>query len=101
MRCGQCAVANDSGQLCHDAIARSQSQRRCRQPEIRHGELGNLRRSSTQSGNAPILDAAGARNGQARFPGQTVKLHQEFQVGVNTPHDSALFWAADIISLRA
>jgi hypothetical protein len=32
------------------------------------------------------------------FPGQTVKLHQEFQVGVNTPHDlGSVLGRADII----
>ena len=32
------------------------------------------------------------------FPGQSVKLHQEFQVGVNTPHDlGSVLGRADII----
>jgi hypothetical protein len=64
-----------------------------------HGELGNL--TPAQHAN---LDTIQHWMNQARktaklaFPGQDVKLHQEFQVGINTPHDLAsILKRADII----
>jgi hypothetical protein len=63
------------------------------------GELGNL--TTAQSAN---LDTLLHCMNQARqtaklaFPGQTVKLHQEFQVGVNHPVDlGSVLARADII----
>jgi hypothetical protein len=64
-----------------------------------HGELGNL--TPTQHAN---LDSLQNWMNQARktaklaFAGQDVKLHQEFQVGINSPHDLAsILKRADII----
>jgi hypothetical protein len=64
-----------------------------------HGELGNL--TPQQHDN---LDGLQHWMNQARktaklaFAGQDVKLHQEFQVGINSPHDLAsILKRADII----
>jgi hypothetical protein len=64
-----------------------------------HGELGNL-----TPGQHTNLDSLQNWMNQARktaklaFAGQTVKLHDEFQVGVNTPHDlGSILHRADII----
>ena len=63
------------------------------------GELGNLTPRST-----PNLDTLQHWMNQARktaklaFPGQTVKLHQEFQVGITSPYDlGSVLSRADII----
>src|SRR5665213_107648 len=50
------------------------------------GELGNL--TTAQTDNLNILHqclAQAAKTAKLAFPGQTVKLHQEFQIG---PHDA-------------
>lgn len=55
------------------------------------GELGNL--TKTQSANLSILHhgmAQASKTAKLAFPGQTVKLHQEFQIGEGK-HDLASF----------
>jgi hypothetical protein len=64
-----------------------------------HGELGNL--TPLQHTNLDTLQywmQQARETAKLAFPGQTVKLHQEFQVGVNTPHDlGSVLGRADII----
>jgi hypothetical protein len=64
-----------------------------------HGELGNLTPAQHTA-----LDTLQNWMNQARktaklaFAGQTVKLHDEFQVGINSPHDlGSILSRADII----
>ena len=63
------------------------------------GELGPLTR--TQQANLNTLQHCmnqARQTAKLAFPGQTVKLHQEFQVGVTGPYDLGSFLArADII----
>ena len=63
------------------------------------GELGNL--TAAQNANLDtLLQCLNQARKTARlaFPGQTVKLHQEFQVGVNHPADlGSILARADII----
>jgi hypothetical protein len=64
-----------------------------------HGELGNL--TPTQHTNLDTLQHwmnQARKTAKLAFAGQDVKLHQEFQVGINTPHDLAsVLKRADII----
>ncbi len=64
-----------------------------------HGELGNL--TPAQQGNLEALQhwiAQARSTARLAFPGQDVKLHQEFQVGVNKPHDlGSVLARADLI----
>jgi hypothetical protein len=64
-----------------------------------HGELGNL--TPTQHTNLDTLQGCmnqSRKTAKLAFAGQDVKLHQEFQVGINTPHDLAsILKRADII----
>ena len=64
-----------------------------------HGELGTL--TPLQHTNLDTLQywmQQARETAKLAFPGQTVKLHQEFQVGVNTPHDlGSVLGRADII----
>jgi hypothetical protein len=64
-----------------------------------HGELGNL--TAAQILNLETLQHCmnqARQTGKLAFPGQTVKLHQEFQVGVNHPNDlGSILARADII----
>ncbi len=53
-----------------------------------HGELGNL--TPAQHANLDTLQhwmAQARKTARLAFRGQDVKLHQEFQVGINKPHD--------------
>jgi hypothetical protein len=63
------------------------------------GELGPL--TKTQQANLNTLQQwmnQARKTAKLAFPGQTVKLHQEFQVGVTGPYDLGSFLArADII----
>jgi hypothetical protein len=64
-----------------------------------HGELGNL--TPVQHANLDTLQLwmnQARKTAKLAFAGQDVKLHQEFQVGVNTPHDlGSVLGRADII----
>jgi len=67
--------------------------------KIARGETGNL--TAAQQANLDLLLHS---MGQARktaklaFPGQTVKLHQEFQIGIHDSHElNAVLSRADII----
>jgi len=64
-----------------------------------HGELGNL--TPAQHAALEILQHwmnQARKTARLAFAGQDVKLHQEFQVGVNTPHDlGSILARADII----
>jgi hypothetical protein len=64
-----------------------------------HGELGNL--TPAQHTNLDTLQGwmnQARKTAKLAFAGQDVKLHQEFQVGINTPHDLAsILKRADII----
>jgi hypothetical protein len=56
------------------------------------GELGNLTAAQTQ--NLNILHqcmAQAAKTAKLTFPSQTVKLHQEFQIGVQNKNDLASY----------
>ncbi len=63
------------------------------------GELGNL--TPVQHANLDTLQHwmnQARKTAKLAFAGQDVKLHQEFQVGVNTPHDlGSVLGRADII----
>ena len=64
-----------------------------------HGELGNL--TPLQHTNLDTLQywmQQARETAKLAFAGQSVKLHQEFQVGINTPHDlGSVLSRADII----
>jgi hypothetical protein len=64
-----------------------------------HGELGNL--TPLQHTNLDLLQHwmnQTRKTAKLAFPGQDVKLHQEFQVGITTPHDlGSILGRADII----
>lgn len=60
--------------------------------KIAKGELGNL--TAQQAQNLRTLhhcEAQAVKTAKLAFAGQTVKLHQEFQVGVNGAHDLGSF----------
>jgi hypothetical protein len=63
------------------------------------GELGNL--TAAQSANLNLLLHCmnqARQTARLAFPGQTVKLHQEFQIGVNHPTDlGSVLTRADIV----
>jgi hypothetical protein len=63
------------------------------------GELGNLTAGQSASlGTLLQCMNQARRTAKLAFPGQTVKLHQEFQVGVNQPTDlGSILSRADII----
>src|ERR1039458_7703640 len=67
--------------------------------KIAHGELGNL--TPVQHTNLDTLQywmQQARETAKLAFPGQSVKLHQEFQVGINSPHDlDSILSRADII----
>jgi hypothetical protein len=64
-----------------------------------HGELGNL--TAAQTLNLETLQHCmnqARQTGKLAFPGQTVKLHQEFQMGVHDKNDlGSILSRADII----
>ncbi len=56
------------------------------------GELGNLTAAQTQSLNAlHQFMAQAAKTAKLAFAGQTVKLHQEFQIGIHDKNDLGSF----------
>ncbi|HEY1718831.1 MAG TPA: hypothetical protein VGH42_11150 [Verrucomicrobiae bacterium] len=63
------------------------------------GELGNL--TAAQRQNLNVLHgcmAQAAKTAKLAFPGQTVKLHQEFQIGVHDKNDLGSYLGrADIV----
>jgi hypothetical protein len=63
------------------------------------GELGNLTAAQqTALDQLQSWMSKARKTARLAFPGQTVKLHQEFQVGINEPHDLAsILNRADII----
>ena len=63
------------------------------------GELGNLTAAQTQSLNAlHQFMAQAAKTAKLAFAGQTVKLHQEFQINIHDSHElGAVLGRADII----
>src|ERR1017187_5318072 len=67
--------------------------------KIAHGELGNL--TPVQHTNLDTLQywmQQARETAKLAFPGQSVKLHQEFQVGINSPHGlDSILSRADII----
>jgi len=67
--------------------------------KTKKGDLGNLTKAQRAALNGLQRWMNKARKtARLAFPGQTVKLHQEFQVGVNGPYDLGSFLGrADII----
>jgi hypothetical protein len=63
------------------------------------GELGTLTAAQqTALDQLQSWMSKARKTARLAFPGQTVKLHQEFQVGINEPHDLAsILNRADII----
>jgi hypothetical protein len=64
-----------------------------------HGELGNL--TPAQHTNLDVIQywiTQARKTAKLAFAGQDVKLHQEFQVSINSPHDlGSILHRADII----
>ena len=67
--------------------------------KVSKGELGNLTAAQTRALDGLERCMSRARKtARLAFPGQTVKLHQEFQLGIFTPNDlGSILSRADII----
>src|ERR1017187_957116 len=67
--------------------------------KIKQGETGNLTKAQQASLNQLLHCMNQARKtAKLAFPGQTVKLHQEFQIGAQDKHDlGSVLGRADII----